>query len=224
MEIQDFVVPEEVDFPNNYSSTVQIKKKGFILFRKVQGAMRLLPDFSETCKAILDAVIDEMDGENCSFMLRDRVTGELFTQGARGKSEEKSVYYSDHSGDGRRFKWGEGVAGWVLKEGQGMMVNDVTKEPRFVMIGSLNDKVGSLICFPIREKDQVVGVFNLSHSRKGAFGEEDRFVLAYISNQVGAALTATRFFREIQEVNRLRKDLPAGNPTPGLTPSSSTFS
>jgi hypothetical protein len=89
-----------------------------------------------------------MDGENCSFMLRDRVTGELFTHGARGKSEVKSVYYSDHSADGRKFRLGEGVAGWVLKEGQGMMVNDVTKEPRFVMVGNLNDKVISDLFHP----------------------------------------------------------------------------
>jgi len=154
-------------------------------------------------------------------MLRDRATGELFTQVARGKNEGKSVYYSNRPADGRRFKLGEGVAGWVLKQGQGMMVNDVTKEPRFVMVGGLNDKVGSLICFPIREKDQVVGVFNLSHSKKGAFGEGDKFVSAFISNQVGAALTAARFFFEIQELNRLREDLPAGDSIPAGTPSSS---
>lgn len=111
MEIPKFVVPKEIDFPYSYFSTVPINNKGFILFRKVQGAMRLLPDFPETCKAILDAVIDEMDGENCSFMLRDRVTGELFTQVARGKNEGESVYYSNHSGDARRLDRGRVLQG-----------------------------------------------------------------------------------------------------------------
>jgi len=36
-----------------------------------------VPDFGETCKAILDAVIDEIDAENCSLMLKDPVSGEL---------------------------------------------------------------------------------------------------------------------------------------------------
>ena len=49
------------------------------------------------------------------------------------------------------------------------MVNDVNKEPHFVKVAGLNNGVNSLICFPIREKDQVVGVFNLSHSKKGSF-------------------------------------------------------
>jgi transcriptional regulator with GAF, ATPase, and Fis domain len=223
METQSMVVPEETDFPHNDFSTFQLDNKKFVLFRKIQGAMRLLPDFPQTCRAILDAVIDEMDGENCSFMLRDRVTGELFTRAARGRNEEKSVYYSDPSIAGRRFKTGEGVAGWVLKEGRGMMVNDVTKEPRFLVVGGPNDKVGSLICFPIRERDQVVGVFNLSHSGKEAFGEGDRFVFSYISNQVGAALTAARFFLDIQEVNRLKKDPPAENPLSMFPLSSPAF-
>ena len=80
------------------------------------------------------------------------------------------------------------------------------KEPRFVRASGLNNKVRSLICFPVREKDQVVGVFNISHSKEGAFNERDKLALAYISNQVGAALTSARFFLEFQEMNRLMKD------------------
>ncbi len=182
------------------------KSKGFILFCRVQGAMQHVPDFPETCKAILDAVMEEMDAENCSRMLKDPVSGELSIRVARGKNEDKSVYYSDLSSKGKRFKPGEGVAGWVLKEGRAVMTNDVREEPRFVNAAGLDDKVRSLICFPIRDKDhQVVGVFNLSHSKTGAFSEGDKLALSYISNQVGAALTSARFFLEVQEMNRLLK-------------------
>ncbi len=193
---------------------VDNKTRIFTLFRKVQGAMHNVPNFGDTCKAILDAVMEEMDGENCSLMLKDPNSGDLTICAARGKNEEKSVFYLDRSGNGRRFKSGEGIAGWVLKEGQAVMLNDVIREPRFVSVTGIqsdnsnngNNRVNSLICFPIREKDQVVGVFNLSHSKKGAFNEGDKLALAYISNQVGAALTSARFFLEINEVNRLMKD------------------
>ena len=184
------------------------KSKVFTLFQKVQGAMRNVPNFGDTCKAILDAVMEELDGENCSLMLKDPASGDLAICAARGKNEEKSVFYSNRSDNGKRFKSGEGVAGWVLKEGQAVMLNDVIREPRFISVAGLNNnnRVNSLICFPIREKDQVVGVFNLSHSKKGAFNEGDKLALSYISNQVGAALTSARFFLEINEVNRLMKD------------------
>jgi len=86
------------------------------------------------------------------------------------------------------------------------MINDVSEESLFVNANGLNDRVRSLICFPIRDKEQVVGVFNLSHSQKGAFNEGDKLALSYISSQVGAALSSARFFLKIQERDRLLKD------------------
>ena len=229
-------LPKRSGISANVLYPVDNKTKIFTLFRKFQGAMHKVPNFGDTCKAILDAVMEEMDAENCSLMLKDPNSGDLTVCAARGKDEEKSVFYLDRSGNGRRFKSGEGVAGWVLKEGQAVLLNDVVREPRFVSVAGLNNKSGensgnnqvnSLICFPIREKDQVVGVFNLSHSKKGAFNEGDKLALGYISNQVGAALTSARFFLEINEVNRLMKDSREGlskeKVVPIFSPSSSTF-
>ncbi|MEW6375893.1 MAG: sigma 54-interacting transcriptional regulator [Thermodesulfobacteriota bacterium] len=197
---------KKLDSPSDIIYPFDKESKAFALFQKIKGAMLNVPDLDETCKAILDAVMDEIDAENCSLMLKDPISGNLTVRAARGKNEKKSVYYPDRSGNGKRFKSGEGVAGWVLREGQAIMLNDVNKEPRFVKVAGLNNRVNSLICFPIREKDQVVGVFNLSHSQKGAFNEGDKLALSYISNQVGAALTSARFFLEIKEINRLMKD------------------
>lgn len=226
------ILPKRSETSTNVLYPLDKKSRASTLFQKVQGAMRNVPNFGDTCKAILDAVMDEMDGENCSLMLKDPVSGDLVICAACGKNEEKSVFYSNRSGNGKRFKSGEGVAGWVLKEGQAVMLNDVMREPRFVSVAGFNNnnnnnKVNSLICFPIREKDQVVGVFNLSHSKKAAFNEGDKLALAYISNQVGAALTSARFFLEINEVNRLMKDsrevFSKEKVVPIFPPSSSTF-
>jgi two-component system response regulator AtoC len=221
------IQPKRFDIPANVLYPLDKKSSAYTLFQKVQGAMHNVPNFGETCRAILDAVMDEMDAENCSLMLKDPVSDYLTICAARGKNERKSVYYTDPSGNGKRFKSGEGIAGWVLKEGQAVMLNDVNKEPRFVSVAGLNNRVNSLICYPIREKDQVVGVFNLSHSKKGAFNEGDKLALSYISNQVGAALTSARFFLEIKEVNRLMKDprevFAKGKVVPISPHSSSTF-
>jgi two-component system response regulator AtoC len=189
--------------------------------------MRHVPNFVETCKAILDAVMDEMDVEKCSVMLKDPVSGELSVLASRAKNDGEKAYVPDPSAKVSRSKLKEGIAGWVLKEGQAMMLNDVREEPRFVTAAGLNNKVRSLVCFPLREKDEVVGVFNFSHSRKGAFDEGDKFVLAYISNQVGSALTSARFFLDIQEVNRLMRGsgslLREPKQVAASSPSSSTF-
>ena len=174
-------LPEKRD-PSNTHPSLEGKSKEFILFCKVQGAMRFVPDFAETCKAILNAVMEEMDAENCSLMLKDPTTGELSIRVARGKNERESVYYPNHSSNWKNFKPGEGIAGSVLREGRAIMVGNVREEPRFVSAAGLNSSVRSLICYPIKDKDQVVGVFNLSHSKAKAFSEGHKMALAYVSN------------------------------------------
>jgi hypothetical protein len=101
---KEFREEMEMNSSSELSPSVEEKSKGFILFCRVQGAMQHVPDFPETCKAILDAVMEEMDAENCSLMLKDPVSGELSIRVARGKNEDKSVYYSDLSSKGKRFK------------------------------------------------------------------------------------------------------------------------
>jgi len=197
---------ERFDSPSRVIPFVNKKEKAFNLFLRVQGAMHHVPNFVETCKEILDAVMDEIDAENCSVMLRDAVSGELSVLASRGKNDKENGYSPDPSTEANRQKLKDGIAGWVLKEGQAILINDAKEEPRFIRADGLNNNVRSLVCFPVREKDQVVGVFNLSHSRKGAFDEGDKLALAYISNQVGAALTSARFFMKLQEMNRIKQE------------------
>ena len=183
------------------------KKSGeFVLFNKIQGALRHVPNFTETCKAVLEAITDEMNAENCSLMLRDPVSNELYIRAAKGKNEIETSYYPNHIDSGTQFKPGEGVAGWVLEKGHAVLLNDVKEEPRFVKVNGHNDHVRSLICVPVMERNQVVGVFNLSHSKPEAFDEKDKLTLHYISGQVGAALTSTQFFLGIQGIHCPIKD------------------
>lgn len=223
---RDYGDYSELSNLSHYAAIPKEKTREFILFQKVQGALRHLPDFAETCKKIFDALMDEVNAENCSIMLQDPASGELTIRAARGKNEKETVFYASAFGKGRRFKPGEGIAGWVLQEGKAVLVNDAREEPRFVEVDGLQNKVRSLICLPILDKGQVVGVFNLSHSEKGAFDEGDKLALTYISTQVGAALTSARFFLEIQEMNRLMSGAKKyGQKTPGTEVSrpSATF-
>ncbi len=99
------------------------------------------------------------------------------------------------------FKSGEGIAGWVFQEGFSLIVGDTDVEPRFKKGIGLNNNVKSISCFPVREKEEIVGVFNISHSRYKAFGEWERIAMAYVVNQIGAALTSSLFFLQINQVD-----------------------
>jgi transcriptional regulator with PAS, ATPase and Fis domain len=179
------------------------KGTAFAFFHKIQKAMSGLPNFIETCKGIMDTVIEEIDAENCSLMLKDPLSGELSIFMARGKTDTQSTHYPGLVGEGARFKSGEGIAGWVFQEGLSVNIGNINEEPRFKKGKGLNNNVKSLSCFPVREKEEIVGVFNISHSRYKAFGEWERIAMAYVVNQIGAALTSSLFFHQINKIDTL---------------------
>jgi hypothetical protein len=95
----------------------QEKNKSGTLFQKVQGAMRSLPDFAETCKAILDVVIDQMDAENCSLMLRDPISGELiFVQPGKGGREASIILAIMAAAMGSGLSPERGLRVWFWKK------------------------------------------------------------------------------------------------------------
>jgi hypothetical protein len=85
------------------------KGTAFAFFHKIQKAMSGLPNFIETCKGIMDTVIEEIDAENCSLMLKDPLSGELSIFMARGKKDAQSTHYPGPVGKRGRFKAGEGI-------------------------------------------------------------------------------------------------------------------
>ena len=85
------------------------EEKSLSLIQRVDGALQLIPDFPETCKSILDALIEEMGADNCSLMLKDPISNLLVLRAARGREDPRSSYYSPEFSPGKRFEVGEGV-------------------------------------------------------------------------------------------------------------------
>jgi transcriptional regulator with GAF, ATPase, and Fis domain len=197
---------EKVISPGNGSQGK--REKNLILFRKIQDAMTFLPDFEATCKTILESLMGEIDAENCSIMIRDPLTDKLKVKAVKGKNDLKSKFYHSDDLNGHGFQAGEGIAGLVVQHGKSILIDDAQIDPRFIRHNGHNSKVRSLICYPIRENEQIVGVINLSHSKKGAFHELDKLAIAYVSNQVGAALTTARYFIDVEDLNKMVKHLP----------------
>jgi signal transduction protein with GAF and PtsI domain len=113
------------------------------LIQRINGALQLIPDFPETCKSILDAVIEEMDADNCSLMLKDPSSNVLILRAARGREDTRSNYYSPEFSPSKRFEVGEGIAGWVVERGEALIIDDVSLDPQFVEIEDSRSQVRS---------------------------------------------------------------------------------
>ena len=172
-----------------------------------------LRTFSEIGKAltstvdlqgILNIVMEQISGllkpKNWSLLLLDENTGELSFDIAVGEGSEKIKDL--------KLKLGEGIAGWVAKEGMALLVPDVSKDPRFC---DKTDKITkfktkSIICVPLRTKGRCLGVIELINkvhddpSDTDSFGKHDLFVLTTLADYTAIAIENARLFEKIEKL------------------------
>src|SRR5258705_6871495 len=91
-----------------------------------------------------------------------------------------------------RLRVGQGVVGAAVEQGRPILVNDISKEPRFM--GPLRNMVSQL-AVPMRRKGRVIGALNLLSEHAGAFTDQDEALLRQFAAHVAVAIENARLFR-----------------------------
>jgi signal transduction histidine kinase/ActR/RegA family two-component response regulator len=111
-----------------------------------------------------------------------------------------------------RVKSGEGIAGWVAREGKPILVKDVPTDPRVPspLLSAASDSfISAPIVFsiPILLQEKVMGVINVTNRESGApFEEEDLSFLYALAGQAAVAIERARQFEELQQAFASLKD------------------
>lgn len=126
---------------------------------------------------IVDRATELMGASSGSVIRMDPDTGTLFIEAERGLGPEVK--------NAMRLQVGEGVTGWVAREGEPLLVPDVRIDPRYVQA---NPAVMSEMAVPIKWGSEVMGVLNLDHYQVGGFTGEDLELLAAFGNAAAVAL------------------------------------
>ncbi len=104
---------------------------------------------TEIARLAINEILSLFNATNASIMLTGGEQGRFQVIAAAGtKNKQKTILSSD-----------KGIAGRVLTTGQAEVVNDVSSDPQFVKGGN---NISSLMCAPLRTKDTIMGVFNVS--------------------------------------------------------------
>ena len=82
----------------------------------------------------------------------------------------------------------------VIASGEPLMVHDVRRDPR---IGHLIDGVGSTVVHPIRFGDDLLGVVEVDHPKRHAYGAKDLVALGTLANQMATAIHITELRRPL---------------------------
>lgn len=124
----------------------------------------------------VDFISALMDLDICSLMLGDELTGEFRITCARGLPDEVIKM--------TRAKFGEGITGWVAREGKPLLVENIESDPRFRRKNIPRYHTKSLLSLPLKIQDRVIGVLHLNNKKNGEpFTERDLFIASVVSER-----------------------------------------
>lgn len=95
-----------------------------------------------------------------------------------------------------RFKFGEGIYGWIALTGNAEVINNLAGHPRFSRTVGIDDDVSSLISVPFKGRGQVIGLINAYRLDALVFDESSYELLIAVASQIGMALENARLFEE----------------------------
>lgn len=94
-----------------------------------------------------------------------------------------------------------GLAGWVIKNRQGALVNDTSQDDRWVQRpDDALDQTGpkSAVSAPLLAREKVVGVITLVHPQTGFFSMDHLELVQAIADQAGIAVLNARLYADSQ--------------------------
>lgn len=140
---------------------------------------------------IMEKTCELVQSEAWSLLLVDENTQELHC----------SVAVGEHSEDLRQFKLklGEGVAGWVAREGKPVVVHDVNEDPRFFneMDLTLGFQTRSILCVPLETRGKVLGVLEVINKKgEGGFTDGDLSLVTKLAGFAAVAIENARLYHQ----------------------------
>lgn len=150
----------------------------------------------ELYKIILEIAADLLSACQGSIMLIDKKGENLHIVFSMGMSLQLAQCMT--------VKVGKGIAGKVAKTGTPLLVNDVEKDSRVGIKNRPRFKSKSLICIPLKLKDKIIGVLNLSDKENlGAFTEADLNLLTSFANLASLMIERTLVLEESSMFEKL---------------------
>ncbi|MBI3037968.1 GAF domain-containing protein, partial [bacterium] len=187
------------DSISNFMETelVKLRVEELATLLEVGKAISSTLELTDLLKKIMHMATQVMRCETSTVYLVDSKTHELYFHIVQGDSSVGARLQEI------RLPMGTGLAGWCAKENKPVIVPDTSKDPRFFK--GADKKSGfvtrSMICVPMRLKDDVIGVLQvLNRTGDISFNEHDIEMLEAIANLAVSALDNARLYQNIQKI------------------------
>ncbi|MDH4064059.1 MAG: GAF domain-containing protein [Acidobacteriota bacterium] len=172
--------------------------------REYADTLETLAEIGREMSAILD--LDELLTRLAHLVKRIinyRIFGIALLDQETGKLEmELAIKYGDNPRALEPVTLGEGLVGYAALHKETVLVDDVTKDPRYI---KAVEGVRSELVIPLLLKDRCLGVFDLESPEIGAFTKKHVELLTLLASQAAVAIENARLYQAIRD-NELRLD------------------
>ena len=165
------------------------------LLHQVSNVIHSTLDPQKALPLILGAAIRLMHASSGSVILINPTNGFLEIHASKGLPA--------HAGR-LRLRVGEGITGWVARNGKPARVGNVRSDPRYIRV---RQDVRSELAVPLEVQGEVRGVLNVDSARRDAFSVGDQDLLQALAQQAATVIHNTWLYEQLRLKARLFETL-----------------
>jgi len=149
----------------------------------------------------IQKAVSIMQARAGSLLLLDQKQEKLYFKVVTGEKKEEVKKFE--------ISLGQGIAGTVAQTGVPMLIEDVSKDPRWDsdISKTVDFQTRSIICTPMKAGDETIGVVEIIDKISGkSFRSEDLKILSEFGELAAHAIGNTRQFVQVERENRNLKE------------------
>lgn len=177
--------PERADGP------VCTPEEALVCLLTATQELNTAPDLASGLRAVAETVRQFFDYSSFGVLLLDERGRELRYVFAQGMHPGVAEHW--------RFGLGQGLVGTVARTGDGVVVDDVAADPRFIRT---DDTTRAEAVLPLKVKERVIGVLDVGAAQPHAFTPEHRQLLGFLAGHLANALETARLHQNTRALAR----------------------
>ncbi len=192
----------------NVTAEKRAARTNQMLFR-ISGALPRFRVLDELLEFIIKEVQESIAAEGASVILIDEEKKEFFFRVATYDDRKTGRILKEI-----RFPLDKGVAGYVYRTGQPLIVPDTSQSPFF--LSTVDERSGyqtrNMLDVPIRTQERMIGVICAVNKKQGSFDLSDAELLSAIAATVALPVENTRIaeelsrsYKEVRAMNRAKE-------------------